>query len=68
MLLQAPDDKGPRFDGIASRRIEMKPDPEQPVRDMAQVYGLILAQEISTSLRYALRAVSSEIRVRQLHF
>jgi hypothetical protein len=33
-----------------------------------QVYGLILAQEISTSLRYALRAVSSEIRVRQLHF
>lgn len=33
-----------------------------------RVFGLILAQEVSESLRYALRAVASDIRVRQLHF
>jgi hypothetical protein len=32
-----------------------------------KVYGLILAQEVSNSLRYALRAVSPDIHVRQLH-
>jgi hypothetical protein len=33
-----------------------------------KVHGLILAQEVSTSLHYALKAVSPDIRVRQLHF
>jgi hypothetical protein len=32
-----------------------------------KVYGLILAQETSTSLRYALQAVTADIQVRQLH-
>ena len=32
-----------------------------------KVYGLIIAQEVSNSLRYALKAVSHDIQVRQLH-
>jgi hypothetical protein len=33
-----------------------------------RVFGLILTKEVSDSMRYALKAVASEIRVRQLQF
>jgi len=32
------------------------------------VHGLILAQDVSESLKYALQAVAVDIRVRKLHF
>jgi len=33
-----------------------------------KVFGLILAKEVSESMRYALKAVNTNIQVRQLHF